>query len=903
VKKIPIVYAIPAGIAAFLALLVAVGFTASVESGVYNGFLGLRPDPPRDAHLVLVDVDDQAVSAVGTWPISRSITADGLLLLKEMGAGYSVFDIEYVNTSPRGVNASVLEQTLPAQLTEGIGKLADNTNDIALALKSRRYPLSEAPNLAAEFRKAADAQTKTFVESLKMIVVDNDARLARSASIFGNAFLTVNMQTSPDQTIDPAFKKTAIEKFALKDVTGKETLKNYVEISPVIEPILSSAQGIGFTNVSIDGDGVRRRIDLMKRYGDAVFPQLGFGPFLAFVGHPKVIATPGAFELKGAKYPDGKTYDVTIPRAEDGSVLINWPHSKYVNSFRHLSFYYLYTHEQLYGDLVGNLKARQTWGYLDQYQGGTGLVAQAEALAQLHEDLLSGDAPPEAIADYRAGRDAFLKEVGGYLNSNPDQNMLGQLKDVLGQEGLTTEQRGEYEKIQTDLPDWFAKTRDVYQKLIKIRTDTKGGLGGLEGTICFLGNTNTGSTDLGVTPFESGYANLGTHASVVNMLLVRQFLDDASPWWSWLVGLVGAVALTYFLRGKKPVVSLSVGAGVAVAAIVVFAAIFIATGLYIPVVPMALLVVLTFLGTTGFQFLNTEKEKGFLRSAFSRYLSNEVIKQIIANPDQLQLGGQEKVMTAVFTDIKGFSTISEKMTATELVNLLNQYLTSMSDIILDLGGTIDKYEGDAIIAFFGAPIDLEDHARRACLAAVRMKRVEDQLNQKFLGEQIAPSPLLTRIGINTGRMVVGNMGTNRKMDYTIIGDAVNLAARLEGVNKLYGSWILMSEDTKNEIGDTIVTRKLDRVRVVGKSVPIRLFQAVEEKGHLPEGMAEVLETYHQALEHFEERRWTAARQGFEACLKLAPEDGPSVRYLKLAQDYEKTPPPESWDGVFKMESK
>jgi adenylate cyclase len=903
VKKIPIVYAIPAGIAAFIALLVAIGFTTSVESGVYNGFLALRPDPPRDAHLVLVDVDDQAVSAVGTWPISRSITADGLLLLKEMGAAYSVFDIEYVNTSPRGVNASVLGQTLPAQLTEGIGKLADNTNDIALALKSRRYPLSEAPNLAAEFRKAAEAQTKAFIDSLQSIVVDNDARLARSASIFGNAFLTINMQTAPDQTIDPAYKKTAVEKFALKGVKGQEFVKNYVEISPVIEPILSQSKGIGFTNVSIDGDGVRRRIDLLKRYGDAVFPQLGFGPFLSFVGNPSITVTPDSFVLKGAKYPDGKTYDVTIPRAEDGSVLINWPHAKYEQSFRHLSFYYLYTHEQLFADLVGNLKARQTWGYLDQYQGSTPLVDQARALTQLHDDLLSGEAPGEAIADYRAGRDGFLKEVGAYLDSKPDENMLGQLKEVLAQKGLSADQKTEYEKIQADLPDWFAKTRDVYQKLMKIRTETKGGLGGLEGTICFLGNTNTGSTDLGTNPFSSNYANLGTHASVVNMLLARQFLDDASPWWSWLVGVAGAFALTFFLKGKKPVISLSVGGGVAVAAVVVFAIVFITTGLYLPVIPMGFLLVFTFLGTTAFQFLNTEKEKGFLRSAFSRYLSNEVIKQIIANPDQLQLGGQEKVMTAVFTDIKGFSTISEKMTATELVNLLNQYLTSMSDIILDLGGTIDKYEGDAIIAFFGAPLNLEDHARRACLAAVRMKRVENDLNQKFLGEQIAPSPLLTRIGINTGRMVVGNMGTNRKMDYTIIGDAVNLAARLEGVNKLYGSWILMSEDTKNEIGDVIVTRKLDRVRVVGKSVPIRLFQAVEEKGHLPEGMADLLETYHQALEHFEERRWTAARQGFEACLKLDPNDGPSVRYLKLAQDYEKTPPPDSWDGVFKMESK
>jgi len=301
--------------------------------------------------------------------------------------------------------------------------------------------------------------------------------------------------------------------------------------------------------------------------------------------------------------------------------------------------------------------------------------------------------------------------------------------------------------------------------------------------------------------------------------------------------------------------------------------------------------------------LNTEKEKGFLRNAFSRYLSNDVIQQIIANPDQLRLGGQQKVMTAMFTDIKGFSTISEKMTPEELVFLLNQYLTGMSDIILDLQGTIDKYEGDAIIAFFGAPIDLEDHARRAALAAVRMKRLEDQLNLRFLDEKIAPAPLLTRIGINTGPMVVGNMGTTRKMDYTMIGDSVNLAARLEGVNKLYGTWILISEDTKNLVGDAIVTRKLDRVRVVGKSVPIRLFQALEEKGHLPSEMQPLLDTYEAALEHFEERRWTLARKGFEECLALNPEDGPSLRYHKLAVEYEKNPPPEAWDGVFKMETK
>jgi len=901
-KKLPEVYAIPAGIALVLAVVLALGWTVGLENRVYDAFLGLRPAPEQQKDIVLVNVDDPAVSAVGTWPISRSITADALMLLKEMGARFAVFDIEYLNKSPRGVDASVLEEVYPSQLTEGISRLAENNTQLIQAIRQRRVTLAEAPAFATQFQESTEALRTELVSSLKAIAIDNDARLAKAVEIFGEAFLTINIGTYEDSTINNLFKRTAIDHFSLQAVPGIRLLSDHVEINPVIEPMLSRAKGLGFTNVSIDVDGVRRRIDLVQRYGDVGFPQLAFAPFLDLVGQPQLEIRQDALLLKGAQYPDGKTYDVTIPRAQDGSVLINWPHTLFKDSFRSLSFYYLYTHDRLYTDLVTNLKARGNWGYLDQYSGSQPLLAQAEALKQLHEALLSGDAPPEAIADYRAGRDAFLKEVGAYLESSPDKNLLAQLEGVLGQKGLAADQRKEYETIRADLPSWFAKTRDVYTNLMQIRTDPKK-MGALTGAFCFVGNTNTGSTDLGVTPFQSGYPNLGTHASVINMLLQRQFLVDASPWWSWLVGLIGALGLTFLLKGKRPVISLSVGGTVALAGIAVFALVFLITGVYLPVLPLAAILVLSFLGTTAFQFLNTEKEKGFLRSAFSRYLSNDVIEQIIANPGQLKLGGQEKVLTAVFTDIKGFSTISEKMTPEELVFLLNQYLTGMSDIILDLQGTIDKYEGDAIIAFFGAPVSFEDHARRACLAAVRMKRLEDQLNTRFLEEKIAPSPLATRIGINTGPMVVGNMGTDRMMNYTMIGDAVNLAARLEGVNKLYGTWILISEDTKNEVGDVIVTRKLDRVRVVGKSVPIRLFQAVEEKGHLPEGVAHLLQLYHAALDHFEARRWTEARLGFDECLKLFPDDGPSVRYRKLASDYEKTPPAESWDGVFKMESK
>jgi class 3 adenylate cyclase len=173
-----------------------------------------------------------------------------------------------------------------------------------------------------------------------------------------------------------------------------------------------------------------------------------------------------------------------------------------------------------------------------------------------------------------------------------------------------------------------------------------------------------------------------------------------------------------------------------------------------------------------------------MRQAFSTYLSDDVVEEVISDPARLKLGGVNRHMTALFSDIKNFTSIAEVLTPEHLVDLLNYYLSTMSDILLDQKGTIDKYQGDSIISFFGAPLELADHALRACTAAITMKRVENEINRYILENGISPSPLLTRIGINTGNMVVGNMGTQKKMNYTIISNAVNVASRLEGDRKI-----------------------------------------------------------------------------------------------------------------------
>jgi class 3 adenylate cyclase len=291
-----------------------------------------------------------------------------------------------------------------------------------------------------------------------------------------------------------------------------------------------------------------------------------------------------------------------------------------------------------------------------------------------------------------------------------------------------------------------------------------------------------------------------------------------------------------------------------------------------------------------------------MRQAFSTYLSEEVVEEVISDPTRMQLGGVNRHMTALFSDIKGFTGIAEKLTPGHLVDLLNHYLSTMSDIILEQKGTIDKYQGDSIVSFFGAPLELDDHALRACTAGIMMKRIENDVNRYVLDKGISPSPLLTRIGINTGEMVVGNMGTQKKMNYTIISNAVNLASRLEGVNKQYGTWVLATDSTIQETRGKLLTRRLDRVRVVGINEVVRIHEIMELKADASDALFEQVYLFNKALDLYEARNWKDAQDAFNQVIKLFPNDGPSPVYLERCRQYLEYPP-NNEDGIVNLTEK
>ncbi|MEE9309200.1 MAG: adenylate/guanylate cyclase domain-containing protein [Spirochaetia bacterium] len=902
-KRIWLAILIPLLIAGAFVLLNLVDFYTGAERSVYDLLLHVKPAVPEEESLLFLDIDDTAIAQVGQFPWGRDIMADGLILLKEFEAAYAVFDIEYTEQSPRGVNVALLNE-IPEIFGQEFTVINQNIQDLFLALQTGTISLGDAQDYVQDLTGLTDMSRNILLDKVQEISRDNDAYFGRAARLFGKAYFTVNMLPEQEDVISETLESYVLENIAKKQIQPATEFVSdpsiqAVDIRPAILPIIQGAAGAGFPNVIVDSDGVRRRIDLIMEYEGHYFAQLAFSPLLDWLGNPVVELRSGQIVLKDAQIGENTRKDIVIPVTEDYKFLINWPKSSYLDSFRHLSYYNLVLHKRLEEDLIHNLKIMDDAGYLSYFEGGFELLdAYRYADSILREVLDGGD--PVQMAEYREVRETFFQAVGEYLSGSAEQQILDQVKALLASEDIDEEDKVLYREIGEQVLTVFSSTRDLQTGLAKVRKTLQEAI---PGGFCIIGWTGTSTTDIGVNPFEEEYMNVGTHASLTNTILQGRFLDELPWWYGAILGAVLGLVVTFVIRRLNPLPSIVVGIGFLIVIILAGSGFFLFTGRYLYLLTPVLSVFFTLFAMTLTKFLILEQEKSFIRNAFSHYLSTDVINELITDPEKLNLGGEKKYLTAMFTDVRGFSSISEKLDPTDLVKLLNAYLTDMSDIILDLKGTIDKYEGDAIIAFFGAPVPFDNHPARACLSAVRMKKMERHLNDHFIKENLSPSPVYTRIGINTGEMVVGNMGTSQKMDYTIMGNSVNLAARLEGVNKQYGTWVLISEETYNTGGNEFTVRQMDRVRVVGIQEPVRLYELIDEKSATDANTLEAIELFHKGLELFESRQWDAAAAQFRKVQKILPGDGPSGVFIKRCQGFKKNPPAASWDGVFKLPEK
>jgi adenylate cyclase len=301
------------------------------------------------------------------------------------------------------------------------------------------------------------------------------------------------------------------------------------------------------------------------------------------------------------------------------------------------------------------------------------------------------------------------------------------------------------------------------------------------------------------------------------------------------------------------------------------------------------------------------RTKERIKGTFETYMDPRIVAGIIQHPDTMQLSGEKRIVTVFFSDMEKFSSISELLTPAALVKLINQYLTLASGSIRRYNGVIDKYIGDAVMAFWSPPFTSEnEHAKLACFAALEQLSILDEFRRMvpdLTGFRKGLPTINIRVGLATGDAIVGNIGSNISRNYTVMGDTVNIASRLESASKQYGTHLLISEQTQVMARDVIETRELDFIRMVGKSEPVRIFELLARKGELGPATADLRESFARGLNAYRNRDWDRAQAYFVACLKIDLADAPSKLFIERVQYLRDHPPAEDWDGIWSLTAK
>lgn len=421
----------------------------------------------------------------------------------------------------------------------------------------------------------------------------------------------------------------------------------------------------------------------------------------------------------------------------------------------------------------------------------------------------------------------------------------------------------------------------------------------LRGKVVVVGPTAIGLGDLRNTPVDSLLEGPYMHANIFHMLKNDYYFkeENESRFATLVILLLGTLLICAGFRYQSPLLDF-VLVSVAIAGPYILDRVdLLEQGYYLHLVSCFLTFISIYVWFTVLNVYREQKEKLKVRSTFSRYVAPSVVKQMLANPEKLKVGGEKKEITMLFSDVRDFTSISEKLAPQDLSALLNTYMTRMTDILFETQGTLDKYIGDALVGFWGAPVDVKDHAYHAVRAAVQMADALPEVNAEFQKKNFPEISI--GIGLNTGEVSVGNMGSEKIFQYTAIGDSMNLASRLEGLTKYYGVQVMISEYTRERLGEKLKEfglRPLDMVQVKGKTQPVKIFEVLPT-AHPFRKEAAALQEYEKAYDLYLSRDFPAAKAAFASLTQRFPGDKPSRKMLDTCEEFERSPPPANWTGV------
>ena len=826
------------------ALIVSVSFTSAYKRfdlNLYDLNFAIKPKIPRWDRLSFVDIDDNSTNVLGQFPWPRYLYGKAMRSLKEVRTTLSALDIMFPDPSAFQVSKDDYERI------KGKTKLTGN--------------------------------------DVKEIIINNDQLFAAGIKNMGKAVLSYSMIPEPLTKTETNLRQTAefrqAQNYFFEKATKKVEEKDYykyegirdsktVKIAYPIPELMKAAHTFGFVNRDTDIDGAVRKVRLVQFFEGRLYFNLALVMLANACGvtlNNIDIIVGERIVLKDALHPlTHEKGDINIPIDKNGMMYVYWVGDKREQSFKIVPFYGLVE----YPDTIGHVNE-----WLERLAGPAELML-AEQERQEMDAARDAYNRAETAAERRELRARIVELM------QLDRERKESLKEIFREETENLEDAGKYDNIISGI--------DVVLAVESLRDN-----------ITVTGLTATGTVDIGQTPLEQEFAMVGVYHNTINTIVQGKHIYIAAKWLNYIMIFFIALFMGFMIQklsAKKSILAIIVSFLFFNVAVIFT---FIFGNIWLDLLGSWLACLVPSASIAATKLVKEESQKHFIKSAFGHYLSPSIIDKIVESPDSLELGGEEKEITIFFSDVAKFSTISEKLTPHELVSLLNEYLSEMTDIILDSGGTIDKYEGDAIIAFFGAPQAFEDHALRCCMAAIEQKKRLAVMQEEW--RKIGKDVLSIRIGINTGVAVIGNMGSRTRFNYTMIGDSVNLAARIEGANKAYNTCAMITGSTYEYVKDTVEARKLDIIRVVGKKEPVPVYELLDVKGALSDNMYELLDKYGKGLEFYNTRQWKKAQDEFKKALKIIPDDGPSRVYAGRCGTYLINPPPKDWKGVFQLVEK
>jgi adenylate cyclase len=423
-----------------------------------------------------------------------------------------------------------------------------------------------------------------------------------------------------------------------------------------------------------------------------------------------------------------------------------------------------------------------------------------------------------------------------------------------------------------------------------------------KGKVVLIGASAAGLYDLRPVPFQNAFPGVEIHANILCNILTQNFIYRTPKLVSCIILVllcmaISSITIFFRIRINIPIIFI-ISAGFVYSTFFFFSN----YNLWIENVRPIIGIIFCHISLLTYRYLDESKDKRKIKGMFQHYISATVVDELLKNPGMLKLGGERKIATAFFSDIKNFTSVAESLEPEKLVSVLNEYLSAMTDIVLRYEGYLDKYEGDAIVSIFGIPVEQQDHAVRACNAALDMRK--ELVILKEIWKRQGKPAFEVRIGLNSGSMIAGNIGGKERFDYTAIGDSVNLASRLESANKMYGTSIIMSEETFYHVHEKFWCRELDFIRVKGKSNPVRIYELIGRKTEEIDPIrSSSLEYFLKGLEIYRNRDWIHAYNFFQKALTLNSHDGPSQEFIRRCKKFIENPRPVDWDGVFELNEK